>query len=137
MDENFSLTLHEELDKRYRNIKRIPDFLVHFPGKDKMNFAALEFKSTKSGVRWIKYDLEKLDKFINSLKYRVGILVIFGKKSEFKRIYNKLQESSPEILTKHEIIFYDVDTGKAFLINNSQRNHPTIVKDEDKTQVFS
>ena len=111
MDENCPFVLHGELDKRYRNIKKTPDFLFHIPHSDRRNFAIIEFKNVRSGVRWVKYDLRKIEEFMSfPLQYRIGLLVVFGKEDRLNRMYKKLQSLS---IARHDlnVLFYDLNSG--------------------------
>ena len=114
-----SFVLHGELDKRYLNIKRIPDFIFHIPGTN-TNLAVIEFKSARSGIRWIKEDLRKLREFMEKpLKYAIGILVIFGEVNELERIREQLSgiPSDPELLK----IFFDIQTGNLCCTDSYER----------------
>ena len=106
--------LHGELDKRYRNIKRIPDFVFHVPRSEK-NLAAIEFKSTRAGIRGIKEDLKKLREFTHGeLNYKIGILIVFGKKNSLKRLQQKLNNEPYD--DKLLIIFFDIEKGKCNIL---------------------
>lgn len=107
-----SFVLHGELDKRYRDIKKIPDFVFHIPGTDIRNFAIMEFKSIRSGIRWIKYDLKKLEEFRNRLRYQISILVIFGKRDELNSIQMKIEPLNQ--MGNIDILFYDLNNGKVY-----------------------
>lgn len=107
-----SFVLHGELDKRYRGIERVPDFIFHVPHEDERNFAVIEFKSTRSGIRWIKYDLKKFQKFRDHpLNYQMGILIVFGRKDKLNRVQEKLK-SLGQMESELDILFYDLDSGK-------------------------
>lgn len=87
MGDDCPFVLHGELDKRYRDTKKVPDFVFHVPRTDARNFAVIEFKNVKSGMRWIKYDLGKLDEFRNHpYHYQIGILVVFGNEGKLTRL---------------------------------------------------
>jgi len=107
-----SFVLHGELNKQYRNIKKVPDFIFHVPHTDEGNFAVIEFKNVRSGVRWIKQDLEKLDEFRDfPLSYQVGILVIFGEQKKLDSMQHKL-EPYDQNRSELEVVFYDLASGK-------------------------
>ncbi len=114
LDEKRSqLVLHGELEKGYRKIRKVPDFAFHLPRTDVKNFAVMEFKSTRSGIRWIKHDLRKLEECrMAPLNYQLGILVIFGEENELIHIKEKLLKLSDHINKDLEILLYNTDDGK-------------------------
>lgn len=126
LDEKRSqLVLHGELEKGYRKIRKVPDFVFHLPKKDVKNFAVIEFKSTRSGMRWVKHDLRKLEECRGPpLNYQLGILVIFGKKNKLVRIKERLLKISDQIGRDLEILLYDSDNGKVSRLSSSE-NHPS------------
>lgn len=102
--------LHGELDKRYRNIERVPDFIFHIPGTEK-NLGIIQFKSTHNPIAVIKEDLRILREFKGEpLHYEIGILVIFGKAGELKRIRDELSGKPYDV--KLFTVFFDIESGK-------------------------
>lgn len=113
LEKRSSLVLHGELGKGYRGIKKVPDFVFHLPRTDKENFAVIEFKSTESGMRWIKHDLKKLEECRKDpLCYKVGILVVFGERDKLARIEEKLRKSPDQVECKLKVLFYELKSGK-------------------------
>ena len=107
------LVLHGELGKGYRGIRKVPDFVFHLPRTDVKNFAVMEFKSVRSGMRWIRHDLRKLEECRKApLNYQLGILVIFGEKNKLVHIEERLLKLSDRIDRDLEILLYDSDDGK-------------------------
>lgn len=108
-----SLVLHGELDKRYRDVRKIPDFVFHVPGTDERNLAVIEFKSTESGIRWIKYDLKKLEGFMRSpFFYEIGMMIVFGRKRQIFPMRKKLGEEIDGMGADLNILFYDLISGR-------------------------
>ena len=110
--EDSSFVLHGELEKGYRDIDDIPDFVFHVPGTDKENLAAMEFKSTKYSSRVLTDDLRKLLLFRSDpLQYQLGVFVLFGSgnylANKFSRLY-KPNEVDMELIA----IAYDIQSGK-------------------------
>ncbi len=112
MGESGSFVLHGELEKGYRDIDDVPDFVFHVPGTDKENLAALEFKSTQYALRILIEDLRKLLVFRSApLRYQLGIFVLFGSGNHLTNKFDELDkptEASMELIT----IAYDVQCGK-------------------------
>jgi len=107
---NFPFVLHGELDKHYRDIPRIPDFVFHIPGTEK-NVAIIQFKSTQNPIEDINEDLRILQEFkAEPLHYEIGVLVVFGKKDDLERIKRELSETPYNPGTSK--IFFDIESGK-------------------------
>lgn len=83
MPDSCSFVLNGELEKGYRDIEKIPDFVFHVPKTDNNNLAILEFKSIKNSMKEINDDIGKLVDFKNwPLLYQLGIFVLFGPKNK-------------------------------------------------------
>ena len=84
-DNPFSYVLHGEIDKSgHRAVTDrlgkdlIPDFIVHMPGEAD-NLVVIEVKvGDTCSAADANADLDKLDKFINKVKYAYGIFLVFG-----------------------------------------------------------
>lgn len=61
-----------------------PDFLVHIPANEESNLVAIEVKSSNVRRKDIKKDLDKLSVFVNELKYKFGLFLIYGDKAKIK-----------------------------------------------------
>lgn len=116
MDEtNCPFVLHGELDKHYRGMPRIPDFVFHIPSTEK-NIAIIQFKSTHNPIEETKEDLRVISEFRGrQLHYEIGILVIFGKVHELEQVKKKLSGISYD--TKLLMIFFDIESGKVAFSN--------------------
>lgn len=113
--------IQAEVDKRYQHCfekGKIPDFIIHVPGKKYENVAVLEFKLT-SNLGKIKDDFEKLVEFrTNSeLKYERIIEVIIGSKDSLKRAkkrieteFNNVKYKGVKIIEEVTIIEFDTDS---------------------------
>ena len=81
----FSYKLDGELDKhRHPKIEemcgpKVPDFVVHKPGKMD-NLVVIEVKpvTVRGHLKELKNDLEKLICFVSKVKYHRGIMLIYG-----------------------------------------------------------
>jgi hypothetical protein len=81
----FPYTLHGEIDKRGHNLitqffdkDPNPDFVVHIPG-GMDNLAVIEVKPTsQANTDKARYDLSKLQTFVESVEYVHGIFLVFG-----------------------------------------------------------
>jgi len=76
--------------------RKQPDIIIHILGNNVDNLLVMEVKRIDAPNKNIKYDLEKLKDFIEDeqLKYKYGILLIFGKKfssdiNKIKGVYSK------------------------------------------------
>lgn len=108
-----SFVLHGELEKGYRDIGDIPDFVFHVPGTDKENLAVMEFKSTNNSMKEINEDLEKLVGFRNDpLFYQLGVFVIFGPEDKLIDKYIKLTKPREGHNVELLAVAYDINSGK-------------------------
>lgn len=107
-----SFVLHGELEKGYRDIDYIPDFVFHVPSTDKENIAIMEFKSARYSSIVLTEDLRKLLRFKSDpLHYQLGIFVLFGDGSNLTNKFselNKPDEADMELIA----IAYDIQSGK-------------------------
>lgn len=79
----FPLTIYGEVDKSghpRRAERRIPDFVVHDPGDDKLNLVIVEVKSTQSKRGAFLKDIDTVNRYVESYGYRCGILLLVGKR---------------------------------------------------------
>jgi len=108
-----SFVLHGELEKGYRDIDEIPDFVLHVPSTDEKNLATLEFKSTNYSMTELENDLEKLTDFRNEpLRYQLGVFVLFGPKETLIRKFSELSKPSGRSNMDLLAIAYDIHSGK-------------------------
>ncbi len=84
-DSNGVFKLHGELDKKGhpifpKDMKGIPDFLVHIPGIMKANLVAIEVKPVTVKVKALEKDVKKLVRFVTFEKgpYHRGIMLVYG-----------------------------------------------------------
>lgn len=82
LGEDFPFTLHGELSKRgHEEIdllnQKIPDFLIHIPGKWDNNEVIIEVKNQISQDA-IKEDIQKIVSFLKNVHYHHGILIIYN-----------------------------------------------------------
>lgn len=78
----YQYDLHGELDKRGHLLisqenQKIPDFLIHIPGKMNNNQVIIEIKNQISSSE-IFEDLNKIISFIRDVDYNYGILLIYN-----------------------------------------------------------
>lgn len=113
MGDSCSFVLHGELEKGYRNIEEVPDFVFHVPRTDEKNLAAIEFKSTNYSMPELVKDLRKLLDFRSApLLYQLGIFVLFGPESELIDKYNKLRKVYEGCNAELFAIAYGIHSGK-------------------------
>lgn len=108
-----SFVLHGELEKGYRGIDYIPDFVFHVPRTDKKNLAVMEFKSTKYSMEEIGEDLKKILHFRSDpLFYQLGVFVLFGPKEILVRKFSELDKLSRKSNVELLAIAYDIQSGR-------------------------
>ena len=93
---DFYYKLDGELDKkgqelfRSKNMKYVPDFIVHIPGDEKDNLVVMEVKQInryKLKTQYIESDVDKLIEFIEEAGYFRGIMLIYSDDfSEFPQV---------------------------------------------------
>lgn len=102
---NSRFSLHGELDKRYKGISIIPDFIFHVPFTEE-NIGVIEFKNVLSGSVKIMKDAAKIAQLTHGKSdYKIGVLVIYGDISKLNRMREKLNDLSGD--SKLLIIFLD------------------------------
>jgi len=95
---DFPYTLHGEIDKK--NHKMIcdefeekmcpnPDFVVHVPGDDK-NLSVIEVKLSTSSKERAQRDINKLEIFLNRIRYEYGIFLVFGPEGDVQKLIDDL-----------------------------------------------
>lgn len=97
LGEDFRYTLHGEIDKRghkdickeFNNIRPNPDFVAHDPGERK-NLVVMEVKPSTCNKIGAQKDINKLEIFINKIRYQHGIFLIFGSEKDVHKLVDKL-----------------------------------------------
>lgn len=113
MENSCSFVLHGELEKGYRGIEKIPDFVFHVPKTDDKNLATIEFKSTKYSISILKEDLRKLSEFRSEpLLYQLGVFVLFGPQEDLNNKFDRLIKTNRASNVELLMIAYDVQSGK-------------------------
>lgn len=109
------VVIQAEVNKRYQEIPelgKMPDFLLHKPGKTDKNFAVLEFKLA-SNYNQLEDDFKKLFKFRQELDYKFLIEVVIGEYSQLRSAIhhiNELKSSNGEDIV---IICFDTKIWKS------------------------
>jgi hypothetical protein len=119
MVDSCSFVLHGELEKGYRNIEEVPDFVFHVPRTDKHNLVTMEFKSTNNSIKEINDDIEKLVDFRNGpLFYQLGVFVLFGPKDKLIEKFNMLEKPCKGHNIELLAIAYEIHSRKVFEIKS-------------------
>jgi hypothetical protein len=119
MPDSGSFVLNGELEKGYREIEEVPDFVFHVPQTDKHNLAVMEFKSTNNSMKEINNDLVKLVNFKNEpLSYQLGIFVLFGPKAKLMEKFYHIEKPWKRYDANLIKIAYDIELRKVIGVSS-------------------
>lgn len=119
MKDTDPFVLHGELEKGYRGVEEVPDFVFHVPSTDEKNLMVIEFKSTKYSMDIITDTLKKLCNFKGEpFKYQTSVFVLFGPKKQLADKYKKLRKPEENCAVELFAIAYDTQSGKTLRIKS-------------------
>jgi hypothetical protein len=113
--EEFDCVIQGEVFKHYqeiRELKRMPDLLIHKPDSNEKNLAVVEIKLASNPQKSVEADFNKLAMFRRILKYQRLIEIIIGTDSEIESLRRQIDEMTQRDGTEIVILYLSIENHK-------------------------